>query len=135
MERKEIITSFFLAIAFFILFGGVTAVYENPFFQRMTPVYWFDYVFLILESVLIGLYLGVRSKKSCDSKKAGVGGVMGFLGFACPVCNKLLVLLFGSGFLLTYFEPVRPIVGTIGILIMAIAVYKKLSFKINLKTI
>jgi len=134
VSQKEIIKSILIAVVFFIIFGGVTAVYENPFFQRMTPVYWFDHVFLILESILIGMFFGIESRKSCDTKKASAGGVLGFLGFACPVCNKLLLLLFGSGFLLTYFEPIRPFVGALGIILMSFAVYRKLSFKTNFKT-
>lgn len=53
---------------------------------------------------------------------AGVGGVLGFLGVACPVCNKILLLLFGGELLLTYFEPVRLYVAAAGTAILAVAV-------------
>lgn len=53
---------------------------------------------------------------------AGVGGVLGFLGVACPVCNKILLLLFGGELLLTYFEPVRLYVAAVGTAILAVAV-------------
>jgi len=95
----------------------------------MTPLYWFDTIFLTLESVLTGLFLGINVP-ACAVKKAGIGGILGFLGFACPVCNKLLLFLFGSGILLTYFEPIRPLVGALGITLLGLAVYKKLSLKL-----
>jgi hypothetical protein len=55
-----------------------------------------------------------------------VGGVIGFLGVACPVCNKVLLLLFGGELLLTYFEPVRLYVAAAGAAILALAVVFKL---------
>lgn len=132
MSKREIISVIVIATISFVFFGALTSVYENPIFNRMTPVYWFDYVFLVIESLLIGLYFGVKSPV-CMSKRAGAGGVMGFLGFACPVCNKLLVLLFGAGFLLTYFEPIRPFVGLLGILLLSYVVYRKFSIKFSYK--
>ena len=128
MTNKELVKIVLISAAVFLVLGAVTAVYQNPFFQRMTPLYWFDYVFLIIESILMGLFWGMNAPV-CALKKAGFGGVFGFLGFACPVCNKLLLFLFGSGILLTYFEPVRPYVGILGLLLLSFAVYKKLSLK------
>lgn len=129
IPNKEITKIIIISVITFLILGGVTAVYENPFFQRMTPLYWFDYIFLTVESVLTGVFLGVNTP-ACATKKAGVGGILGFLGFACPVCNKLLLFLFGSGILLTYFEPIRPLVGALGITLLGLAVYKKLSLKL-----
>ena len=127
-SNREILKIIGISITVFVIFGAVTAVYENPFFQRMPPGYWLDYVFLILESILMGLFFGLNAPV-CATKKAGVGGVLGFLGFACPICNKLLLLLFGSGLLLTYLEPIRPFLGLLGVFLMSVAVYKKLSLK------
>lgn len=124
--KKEVVKVLILTILMFTIFGAVTGVYQNPFFQRMTPLYWFDYMFLSLESVLLGLFFGVNAT-ICATKGVSIGGVFGFLGFACPICNKLLLFLLGSGFLLTYFEPIRPFVGILGVLLMGFAVHKKLS--------
>lgn len=134
ISKKEITKIIIISVLSFLILGAVTAVYENSFFQRMTALYWFDYVLLILESLLIGMFLGVNAP-DCAIKKAGVGGILGFLGFACPICNKLLLLLFGSGLLLTYFEPIRPLVGALGIILLGLAVYKKLSLKLLTQTI
>ena len=50
---------------------------------------------------------------------------MGFIGIACPVCNKILLLLFGGELLLTYYEPVRIYVAAAGVLIAAVAVARE----------
>ena len=45
------------------------------------------------------------------------------------ICNKLLMLVFGAGFLLTYFDPVRYPIGAVGVAVLGFALYKKLSLR------
>ncbi len=111
----------------FVLMGTVTALWQNPFFTRMTPTSGYEHWLLAAESVLLGLYFAVPKAVAAGTCST-VGGVLGFLGIACPVCNKLLVLLFGSGLLLSYFEPIRLYVGLAGILLLAFAVQRKFAF-------
>ena len=125
ISTKEWITSLGIAMVMFLVMGTMTALWENPFFIRMTSTNLWDLVILSIESLLIGLFLGIRTS-SCATKKAGIGGVLGFLGFACPTCNKILMLLFGAGFLVTYLEPIRLYVGVAGILLFFYALYQKL---------
>lgn len=113
LSKKFILqTVLFSGIAFLIL-SMPTAVVKNQFFTRMTPVYWFDYLFLVINSVLIGLYYGLvfnnPSQKTCQvERKSYLAQGLSFLGIACPICNKILVLFFGVTFLLTFLEPIRP---------------------------
>ena len=128
---KIIIYSIGFTILTFFLLSIPTAVIPNPLFTRMVPVYWYDYVYLIFDSILMGIYLGLifgrGRKKACKvEKKAMTGGIVGFLGIACPVCNKVLLLLFGATFLLTYFEPIRPFVGLLSVVILLWAVKRVL---------
>ena len=116
------------AAAIILVLGTFTALWQNPWFFRMTPVGPWDYVILGLEGTLLGLYLGVRVT-GCGIKRATFGGVLGFLGFGCSICNKLLMLVFGAGFLLTYFEPVRYPIGAVGVAVLGFALYKKLSLR------
>ena len=115
-----------VSVTFFIVFGIVTAVIPNSFFIRMTATSFLDKTFLVTSSVLLGAYFGVNGYKKEENKicnrtttSAGIGS---FLAFACPVCNKLLVLIFGATVLMTYLEPYRPILGFIsnGLLIGAL---------------
>ena len=129
ISYREWFISLSIRVATFLLFGTVTALWSNPFFIRMTGVSDLDYVIISFETILIGLFFGIRAPK-CAVKKAGFGGIFGFLGFGCSLCNKLLLLLFGSSFLLTYFEPIRYYVGVTGILIFSFALFQKLSLPV-----
>ena len=101
--------------------GTVAALWENPLFIRMTPAGGWEIGLLALLSVLGGLYVVIR-RPFCSDKTVGAGGVIVFLGVACPVCNKILLLVFGGELLLTYFEPVRIYVAAFGVLVAAWAV-------------
>ena len=66
--------------------------------------------------------LMISSRPFCSAKTATAGGVLGFTGIACPVCNKVLLLLFGGELLRTYFEPLRIYFAGAGVLLAAVAV-------------
>ncbi len=114
------------ALGSFIALGSVAALWENPLFVRMTPVSGFEIAALAVLSLLLGVYVAIR-RPFCSVKTASVGGVLGFLGVACPVCNKVLLLLFGGDLLLTYYEPLRIYVAVAGVLIAAVAVARELA--------
>lgn len=128
LTTKEWVYSLAITTVVFLALGTLTALWQNPWFIRMTPISNFDFVILSLEALLLGFYLGVRAGY-CAVKRAGLGGVLGFLGFGCSICNQLLVLVFGAGFLMSYFEPIRYPIGIAGLAVLGFALYKKLEMR------
>ena len=126
---KKIIYTVIAGGIFLVIFSLITALFPNNWFIRMTPANSLDYVFLVLTSLLLGAYvsLSLTEKKRTKQNNAAAygGGVGGFLGFGCALCNKLLLLIFGAVGVLTYVEPYRPLLGTIGVGLMGYAVYTK----------
>ena len=125
-KLKYAIVGLGTGLLFFAVSGVITGLLPNSFFTRMTPITTLDYVFLMSSSVLLGGYIGVHfykknALKKCDTV-ATTGGIGSFLAFACPICNKLFVFLFGATALMTYFEPYRPILGFVsnGLLVGAV---------------
>ena len=110
----------------FVALGTVAALWTNPFFMRMTSAGGFEITLLLLQALLAGVYVGLP-RSPCGKRTAGAGAIIGFLGIACPVCNKVLVLLIGSALLLEYFEPVRLYVAVGGAALLALAVWLKLA--------
>ena len=113
-----------------------TAVIPNHFFYRMTPVFWFDYIFLAVNSLLIGIYFASTytstTPEACVvEKKSWLASAMSFLGIACPVCNKILVFIFSATILMTYLEPIRPYISLASTILLIWLVTRRLKF-INL---
>ena len=128
LRSREWMVSLGIAGSIFAMLGTVTALWQNPFFIRMTPITIWDFVILGLEALLLGMYLGIRAP-ACGVARASLGGVFGFLGFGCSICNQLLILIFGASFLLTYFEPYRYLVGFAGIAMLILALVRKLRLR------
>lgn len=110
-----------VAAGAFVALGTVAALWENPFFIRMTPTGGFEVGLLALQALLLGALTAIPVP-ACATRLAGAGGVANFVGIACPICNKLLLLLFGANALLTYLEPARVYLAAVGVLITGAAV-------------
>ena len=133
-KRDVIITSFIAigtAALLYVVFGAVTAIIPNPYFIRMTPVGWLEQSSLLITSSLLGTYMGLlyygrtTSKNKVCNSTATTGGVFGFLTFGCSICNKILVFFLGIAGVLTYFEPLRPLLGILSIGLLLFAVFAK----------
>lgn len=116
---KRIAAGVALAIAGFVLLGTVAALWDNPFFVRMTPAGGWEIAMLGAMSAISGVYIAIR-RPFCPVKGAGAGGILAFLGVACPVCNKILLLIFGGELLMTYYEPIRIYVAAAGTLVVGL---------------
>ena len=127
---KAWIIGIFSSLGLILVFGVPTALIPNPWFFRMIESNFLDYLFLIVSSMLLGAYFGVhfykRSiKKICGSSVVS-GGVGSFLAFSCPICNKILVLLFGATALMNYLDPYRPLIGVSSLGLLGGSLYWKI---------
>ena len=73
----------------------------------------------------VSLYLHQKKENKKCNVSAASGGIFGFLGFGCSICNKILILFLGVAGVLTYVEPYRPFIGFVGVGLMSYAVYTK----------
>ena len=107
------------------------SLWDNPLFIRMVPSGPIEISLLAAQSVLLGLFFAIRPAL-CSANSATAGGILGFLGIACPICNQILVMIFGAEALLTYYEPVRIYVAAVGVLVTALAVLWALRLRSSL---
>lgn len=116
---KRIAAGIAVALVSFLLLGSVAALWDNPLFVRMTPAGGWEIAMLAAMSTIGGIYVAIR-RPFCSTAGASTGGILAFLGVACPVCNKILLLIFGGELLMTYYEPVRIYVAAAGALMVGL---------------
>ncbi len=103
--------------------GVPTGIVETSFYTRMTPVTWWDYPFWTLTVVLVGLtaatYVQIEPAPLPDvpdrARRAAGATLLSVFAVGCPICNKLVVAVLGISGALTYFAPVQPLLGLIGV--------------------
>lgn len=113
-----------------VLLAIPTAIIDNPWFTRMTPVGGDQYFFWFATSLLTGALVATFVLPSIPGRRgagSGVGaGVLGTLAIGCPICNKVVVALLGVSGAFTYFAPIQPILGAAGLLLVATALTVRL---------
>ena len=107
--------------------GVVTGLVQTPIFDRMVPRTSLDYGFLRVTTALAGAYAAQRTAiDDCSGDACAYGGAAGgFFAVACPHCNAILVALFGSSWLATYVDPIRPLFGLFAVALLAGILYAR----------
>ncbi|KPN29183.1 hypothetical protein SY89_03417 [Halolamina pelagica] len=109
-----------VSVGTFVLFGAVTGLVPNPLYVRMVPRTPLDYLFLSLTAGFLGVYTLQRTgEQGSDGKTVTASAALGFLAFGCPICNAFLLALFSSSALMTYFDPLRPLLGVVSVVLFA----------------
>ena len=129
-KNRYILIGLVVGVLAFLVFGTITALIPTGFFSRMFKPEPLDYIFLSLTSILLGAYVSLhlygKEKSSKKEECALVGGtIAGVFSFSCPLCNVILVSLFGVAFVSTYLKPAGSVLGVIGVLVLSAAVYMK----------
>ena len=128
LPRPRLLRSVGVSIGVFVLFGAVTGLLPNPVYVRMVSRTPADYLFLVATAAFAGAFVYQRSlaEEPIGDRFAAGGIVGGFLAFGCPICNAVLLALFSSAALMTYFDPLRPILGAVSVVCFAaLLVYQR----------
>jgi uncharacterized membrane protein len=106
-----------VGVGTFLLFGVVTGLLPNLIYVRMVERTPTDYLFLVATAVFAAVFVYQRSlaDDAIGDRYAAGGIVVGFLAFGCPICNAVLLALFSSSALMTYFDPLRPVLGVVSV--------------------
>jgi len=130
-NRRAIGWGVLAAAGVFALFGIVTGLIENPLYVRMVPRTPVDYLFLVATALLTGVYVAQRlaterigSGDATGEDRWAIGGLVGgFLAVGCPICNAFLLALASSSALMTYFDPLRPVLGLASVAMLGGLIY------------
>ena len=78
LTPRRVLKGVIVAAVTFAALGTVAAIWENPFFVRMTPAGNAEVWVLGLLALLIGVFVVIR-RPGCLGQTAGPGWVPGFL--------------------------------------------------------
>ena len=125
LARTRTLKALGVSAGAFALFGVVTGLVPNPVYVRMVPRTPLDYLFLTLTAGFLGIYAAQRvpEETRSDDGAVTVSAVVGFLAFGCPICNAVLLALFSSSALMTYLDPLRPLLGAVSVVLFGGLLY------------
>ena len=93
---------------------------------RVVSVEWWNYVTLAISPPLIALIVATfvpdRRRKASripGATGASIGGVLGTVAMACPVCNPIAIPLFGTAGVLSFLAPERGLIALLSIALLA----------------
>lgn len=113
-----------------VLIGVPTGIIPTSFYQRMTPVLWWNYPVWAMTAVLSGLvmatYLRTAYSSPRSSKMTLGGGLLSLLAVGCPICNKLVVLAVGVTGALNVWAPLQPLLGLVSVGLLGWALHRRL---------
>ena len=114
-----------LACAYGVGVGLLAGVIPNPFTTRVLPVNVWKVLSVAVPAALTGplaaTYLVPWPTACRVGGRAGAGGVLSFLGAACPVCNRIVVAAIGVSGATDYFRPLQPVLGAGSALLLGLA--------------
>ena len=115
-----------------LILGLPTRLIPNGIWTRTVPTSPFDYVIWVLSFVLIGPLAAMMVRypmppavtpRTGGKVRIVTSSLLSFLSVGCPVCNKVVVLLFGLGGAMTIFNPIRPWLGVFSVLILGVSLW------------
>ena len=91
----------------------------------MTPVTWWDYPIWATSALLIGLtaatYVAVGDVAASGpdrTRSSLVASLLATFAIGCPICDKLVVAAIGVSGALSYWAPLQPLLGALGIMVL-----------------
>jgi hypothetical protein len=110
--------------------GIPTAIIPNPVFHRIIEAGPSNYFFWASTSVVTGAllatYLMPRVIKDRAAEAGLGGGFLAYLAVGCPLCNKAVVALLGASGAVTFFQPIQPLLGVLGLLLASLGLAVRL---------
>ncbi|MDO5061288.1 MAG: hypothetical protein Q4D73_06665 [Actinomycetaceae bacterium] len=116
--------------AFFtLLFLGLpTDIIPNPIFAREVPIRWWEYPVIVATVALTFAWFAVQAPPALDKQNSRlIGGVtLALFAVACPVCNKVILLLMGTAGALNTWAPLQPYIAAFSLIALGAALWLRI---------
>ena len=141
--------------AVLVVFGLSSAIIPNPVFGRGIPPEPFAVAVWLVSAPLMGLAIATyfapppmlpaaplvpaATPDSTGPVEAGsrreastlgtLGGLAAFVAIGCPTCNKIALVLLGTGGAASVFGPLQPFIGLASLVLLAVTVAWRLRLR------
>jgi hypothetical protein len=142
VDRRFVLHAVLWSAASLLGFGLAAAIIPNPIFGRQVPPEPFAIAVWLVSAPLMGLLGATYSAPAAPTNRAAepvalvmgsastvagrdgsvfgtAAGIGAFLAIGCPVCNKLALVLLGTGGAMTVFAPLQPVIGAASLVLLA----------------
>lgn len=128
LMSRRVLVGAVAAVVTALIIAIPTGIIATSWYQRMTPVLWWNYPVWVLSSVMTGALVATYVRDpavtvpTSEEGKTILGGTLSLLAVGCPICNKLVVMAIGVSGALTWFAPLQPFLaaGSLGLLAYAL---------------
>lgn len=110
-----------------LFIGLPTDIIPNPIFGREVPVRPWEYPVLAATVVLTFAWFAVQApRRPKDDTRLAGGLTLALFAVACPVCNKIVLLLLGATGAMSWWAPLQPYAAVIALAALGLALYLRL---------
>lgn len=115
MLLRRIAVGALAALVVAVLIGVPTGIIHTSWYDRMTPVLWWNYPVWVVSSLLTGALAATYVRDpdipvpDDQGGKTFVGSVLSLFAVGCPICNKLVVMAVGTSGAMNWFAPLQPL--------------------------
>lgn len=126
-QRRRLIKAGAYAFATALFIGLPTDIIPNPFFGREVPVRPWEYPVLIATVALTFIWFAVQApRRPKDDTRLAGGLTLALFAVACPVCNKIVLLLLGASGAMSWWAPIQPYAAAIALGALALALWLRI---------
>lgn len=127
-RRKRLLIACAWAVGVLLFLGLPTDLIPNPIFGREVPIRWWEYPVVAMTVVLTFAWFAVQAPPM-EFQKNGrlLGGVtLALFAVACPVCNKIVLLLLGTAGAMGIWAPLQPYIALFSVAALALALWLRI---------
>lgn len=124
-RKKRLVVASAWTIGVFLFLALPTDLLPNPIFGREVPIRWWEYPVVAATVILTFAWFAIQAPLMMKQNNGRLlGGVtLALFAVACPVCNKIVLLLLGTAGAMGFWAPIQPYIGVFSVLALALALY------------
>ncbi|MDO5670627.1 MAG: hypothetical protein Q4G50_11595 [Corynebacterium sp.] len=137
-RRILLLPGLLAALGTVLLIGIPSDIIPNPLFGREVPVRWWEYPVLGATALLTGAWFSIGqpvepvvTDKPERSWVMSVSVFAVWFAVACPVCNKLILLVLGTSGAMGLWAPAQPYLAVISLVALTASVGWKWKTKLD----